>query len=359
MLSKAFKYCSLLFASCLLFIPHTMAFTGGGIPVECAGCVDATDKAAVTTAASVGEYIEAQTKALEMILEYVMNTQEYNAGVRERLVAETEDFKRSERALGMGARPFGACGEYEATAMAIQRDVAQRVVSENFSRLSKNRTRQSRQLPPGEPRMQKNVDDLIDVMEDPEAEDLVAPDVVFVEEPIPESDLEKFLRHLMLILNPFPVVTPSEEEIAEIIAHGTTGEREALAQALALQQRQEVAMKAVTMNVERNVQTLDPAAMKGLIELAKPYLANEPQWTGKLSPNQVDELLHTYRSTSPDWYTEVMSTESEFTLLREQTVMQATLLASMWELRKLIQQQLALSGFSETRSVSQAGLMSR
>lgn len=289
-----------------------------------------------------------------------MNTQEYNAGARERFIAETEDFKRSERALGMGAKPFGACGEYEATAMAAQRDVVHRIVGTTFVEHSKSRTRQSRDLPPGEPRMQKNVDDLIkELEEDPEGKEIIAPDYVLAQEPIPESLFAEFLRRLMLILNPFPVVTPSEEEIALIVAQGTTGEREALAQALALQQRQEVAMKAVTMNAERNVQSLDPAATKRLVELAKPYLADPSEWSGKLSQNQVDELLYSYRTISPTWHTEIMTTESEFALLREQTVMQAMMLQSMWELRKMVQQQLALSGFTETREVSQAGLMSR
>ena len=331
----------------------------GGIPVQCAGCVDATERAAVTTATSVGEYIEAQTKALELVLEYIMNTQEYNAGARERAIAETEDFKRSERALGMGARPFGACGEYEATAMAAQRGVAERITSTSVSSMSKRRTRQSRELPPGEPRMQKNVDDLIAVLEDPDAEELLAPDYVLSLDPVAESELPDFLQRQMLVLNPFPVVTPSDEEIASIVEHGTTGEREALAQALALQQRQEVAMKSVTMHTERNIQNLDPTAMKGLIDLAKPYLADAPEWNDKLSPNQLDELLHTYRIISPEWYTAIMTSESEFNLLREQTAMQATMLQSLWELRMLLQQQLALNGFSETREISQAGLMSR
>ena len=79
----------------------------------------------------------------------------------------------------------------------------------------------------------------------------------------------------------------------------------------------------------------------------------------KLSANQLDELLHTYRINSPEWYQTIATAEDTMLLEREQTMMMAELLASIWELRKSDSMINRQQTYQAARETSQAGMTTR
>lgn len=92
-----------------------------------------------------------------------------------------------------------------------------------------------------------------------------------------------------------------------------------------------------------------------------PYLSSEDQakLKGKISPNQLDELMATYRVRSSKWVKFVSSTPSQAAVAKEQTLLQAEILNQLFELKQVSKDMVKMLSFSESRNASQAGLQSR
>ncbi|MEH6688799.1 MAG: hypothetical protein V7693_16235 [Halopseudomonas sabulinigri] len=328
----------------------------GGIPVFCDNCAIATQNGAI----AIGEQIRGQTKILQEALNYQLNTSEYNAGVREAAIEDTRAAMHEERTLGKGSIPRDTCAVYSATGGRAQGSASSGAIREHLSKSSMTHTRQSRALPLGEPRTAYSVERVISELDD---EDLLVGEALMSDKPLNPEDQEAYadLKRLQnIVAVPFPVPTPSEVEIERVKEHGTPVEREQLAASIALQRRQELAAFVLDAMTERNTQRIDPAGMEQLLENRIGAENVEAlNLDEKLSPNQLDEILNTYRVQSPEWYIDVAESEDVIKLARDQSMMQAEMLNSIWELRKLVAQSLKLDAYDSIRDVSQTGLMSR
>ena len=357
MLSMACKSAVALFA--LIVCPLATAQSlGGGIPVYCYNCEQASKGAADAVVSTIG--IESQR--IIAALEASLKTQVAMDAQREAASGATEQKIRNAHAMdvAMGAKPKSACSQVGA---ASSRGMATSTAPRIRDRLAKNssdRNRRARTLPEGEPRQEYSNREIIEHLDNAD-EPVVAGKVVLEDQPINPEDSEglaKRRRDLEVLLNPFPVNTPSEKEVQRIKTNGTPREVAALAQSIAVQKRQEIGQYVHDEAFERNVQRLDPESVKFVIEAVSKYLSDEQkaELAGALSPNQLDELVATYRVRSDDWVAEAMTSESEFFYMREGLIVQAEVLNQLWELKQTMRDLLKLEAFKDVREVSQAGL---
>lgn len=326
----------------------------GGIPVYCYNCQTATQNAAI----SINEQIQAQTRALEEALSFIMRAQEYNAGAREAAIEETRAASREIATLGSQSLPRSSCSVYKATGGRTQGAISQTRIRSDLNRSTVAHNRQSRALPAGEPRQAYSIQRVIEELDDPE---LMIGQILMEDTPIDPDAPERLAdlkRRLNLVAVPFPVVTPDEKEIERIKETGTPTEREQLAASIVLQRRQELSQYVLDALQERNIQRIDPSGMEDIL-MHRFGSSGTVDVSSKLSPNELDEMLSTYRVNSPDWYVDVADAEDPIKLARDQSMMQAELLNSLWEVRKLLTLQLRLAAFDSVRETSQAGLTGR
>jgi len=340
-------------------MPHgamAIGINSGGIPVHCQNCQEATQSAAV----SINEQIKAQTKAIEFMLDYHLRAQQLAGGDREAAVANMDAAMREERAFGANSLPNDACSVYAGTGARSQAKASQKPIREDLAKSSKEHTRQSRHLPTGEPRNRYSATQVIEELDpkDP-ASSFLAGQVMFENTPIDPANAEelakaKRLQNLLAV--PFPVSTPSEKEVERIREGGTTTEIEQLAASIALQRRQEMATYILDTFFEERVQRIDAAGMDELVgkRTGKTFKPGD-----KLSPGELQELLSTYRVNNPDWYESLAEAEDAIVLQRDQSMMMAEILNSLWDMRQLMAMQLRLAALDSARETSQAGLMPR
>lgn len=354
-----FKTFSIATAGALLLCGNLQPAKAAGIPVYCWNCENASHNAAN----AMLDGLRSQTEALLNGADYVMRTSATLDAQRTAAAGATEQKIANSYAMepSLGAKPRSACGQLGAASMravtastaAPLRDVlADRTVAHN---------RAARNLSPGEPRDAYFEKQIITAFDDP---DFDAGKTAISDTPISAADtgaLDKSRKGLELLLNPFPVDTPSEEEITRIKASGSQGEKQRLAQTLALQRRQEVAQYVQDEAFERNIQRLDPGAIKYMINDISAYLSSDGKkmLEGNISPNQLDELMATYRVRSEEWVKQIQTSPSEAMARREQIAIQAEMLNQQWETKKVLEQLIRLLAMQESREVSQAGLQSR
>ena len=340
---------------------------GAGIPVECAGCENATREASSVTSNSIIDAIRLQTETIVNAMEYVMRMQ---------ATFDTSRRKSDERinqnyALNpaLGAKPRAACGHYGAAGVRAASTSAATEAADTVMSSNRQRNQRGRQLAPGEPRREYSVKEVLTAMDQ---EDYSGVNLVMKNSPVDASDkaaVTKALAELQLITNPFPVEEPSQTEIERIKSTGTPGEKERIAQAVVMARRQEIGQYPIAENFTKNQTTIE---LKGALgtplqnmwnEMKESLDANDPlvkqMATGRMSPNQLDQLVSTYRINSPKWVLNTTASASALGLQKDQTLMQAEMLNQMWLMNQKLGQLLNLAAMSDIREVTQGGLQSR
>ncbi len=350
-----------LAASIYLLPTHVFAIGigNGGIPVYCDNCAVATQNGAL----AIIQAMQASTKIIQDSMNYEMRVKELNAAQREAAIENTRAAIDEDKKLGVNSLPSDACGVYSTIGGRVQAGASRSAVRDDLARSTEAQSRQSRMLPTGEPRKEYSVNQVLAELDEPTPEELaIDPRPLAVQvasnDPIPEDELERIKRLINLILIPYPVATPSDEQAEAIKANGTPLQREQLAASLVMQRRQEVAAYSMDLLTEPNVQRIDSEAMRTFIE--DNLSAEIPEeWGDKISENQLRELLHKYRVSSPKWYLDVATAEDSISLERDQSMMLAEMLSTFWDIRQLLAQQLKQNTFESTREISQSGLQSR
>ncbi|MBA1250187.1 Uncharacterised protein [Pseudomonas luteola] len=330
-----------------------------GIPVYCFNC----EQGSYNAASAILDGQRSQTEALLNGMDYVMRTQQKLNVARDTAVAATQEKIKNSYAMepSLGAKPRSACGQLgAATVRAVAQNSAP-ALRKILALRTKRHNEVSKSLAPKEPRLDYNVGQVIKVLDDPSINEYGK--VVMADEPIDpsSSDLEKKRTLLEMLLNPFPVETPSQDDIDRIKKTGSPGEKKALAESIAVQRRQEVGQYVHDAAFEKNVQRLDASSLKYMLDDLTPYLSDEQKkmLSRKLSPNQLDELLATYRVRSEAWVKQVTTSPSTEMLQREQVLISAEMLNQTWELKKSIGELLKVASFAEVRTVSQNGMQTR
>lgn len=359
-------YAALAFTG-LLASSQAFAFGTAGIPVECNNCL--TERRALKAFEDQTESInktivnttKLQTDMLEALIEYLIQTTEINAGLRETAIGDTQAALREEVVYGEASLPAGSCSVYASTGARVQGKASEASIRNDLTFSTYRHNRQSRDLPDGEPRDQYSQRKVIEEL-DPdreEGDELMVGKEIMDGSPIDPADPEKlsFLKRLQnLLANPFPVETPSEVEVERIKVNGTPYEQSQLAASIALQRRMEVPQYILDALMERDIQRINPADLDFLNE-ARVGRVFSP--SARISPNELDEMLSTYRVTSKEWLEDVATAEDTISLARDQSMMQAEILNSLYEMRKLMVMQLRMQAMDSSRDISQAGLMGR
>lgn len=344
----------------LLFFLGGHEAQASGIPVVDILLIQTTSQGT----ASVVTAIQAQTKALADSMDYVMRTSQKLSLARDTALEKTKEMVRNSYAMepSLGAKPRSACGQLGAASIRAVANDSHEAVLKIVTKGTKAHSEVSRSLAPNEPRKDYNIDQVIKVLDDETVDEYGR--VVMSNDPIDPNDsaaLSKARTIQLMLLNPFPVETPSEADIERIKATGSPGEKQSLAQSIALQRRQEVAQFVHDQEFARNIQNLDTSSIEYMITDIEKYLSSDQKamLDGKISQNQLDELLATYRVLSPDWIKQATTSPSPEMVQREQMLMQAEMLNQMWEIRKNLTQISKIISFGEARTISQNGLQSK
>lgn len=360
MQSKAFNKSLMVLAMSAvsaLMLPTKASATG--IPVYCYNCQEGSSNAAH----SVLDGIRAQTEALLNGMDYVMRTEQELATAREVATSIAEQKIANSYAMepSLGAKPRVACGQMGAAALRGASSAGASKIRKVLAKNTDEHNKRNRKLAAGEPRRDyaiKEVLDVLDRTEDP----VVAGELLLEDTPI-EPGKEALLKALVnLLLNPFPVEEPSEADVKRIKENGTPQERENLARSVVMQKRSSVNQYVFDQSFERNMQTLDVAKVKYLLDDIENFLSDEDKAMikkGKLSRAQLDELMATYRVKSGKWVADVVVSPSEGNRERDQTLMLAEILNQLWQLNQTNRQISKLLANDMARDVSQSGLQSR
>lgn len=336
-----------------LFLSSGQAFATG-IPVYCFNCQEGSSNAAH----AILDGIRSQTEALLNGADYVMRT---NATLNMIGLQATQKIQNSkDLEPSMGAKPRPACGQAAAASVRGAVASAGAKTRAKLEVAAGNYNMQTRGLAPNEPRRDYSIGKVLDRMDKDEfhAAQLVMEDVPL--DPNSAGYADTF-KDTMMVFNPFPVEMPSDADIERIKKNGSPAEKEKMANAIALAKRQEVSQYQAVKSFEANTQRFDPAGFQYMLDDVVPYLSSEDQakLKGKISPNQLDELMATYRVRSSKWVKFVSSTPSQAAVAKEQTLLQAEILNQLFELKQVSKDMVKMLSFSESRNASQAGLQSR
>ncbi|MCF6783411.1 hypothetical protein [Stutzerimonas stutzeri] len=333
--------------------------TATGIPVYCYNCQEGSSNAAH----SILDGIRAQTQALLNGMDYVMRTEQGIATSREVALAIAEQKINNSYAMepSLGAKPRSACGQLGAAAIRNASAGNRAAIREVLAKNTMAHNQRNRGLAPQEPRRDYAIKEIFDYLDNPDTP--VNPGFVLLDETPIEPGQEAALKATMnLLLNPFPVEEPSAADVERIKSSGTPQEREDLARSIVMQKRTAVGQYVFDQSFERNRQVLDASKIDYLIKDIEKFLSDEQKdqlKTGKLSQQQLDEIMATYRIRSDKWVAQAVASPSSMNSMRDQTLIQAEILNQLWELNQTNRQIAKLLAADSVREVSQAGLQSR
>jgi hypothetical protein len=361
MLSMACKKALLYSAVAVGALTGSSMASATGIPVFCYNCQEATNNAAQ----SILDGLRMQTEALINGMDYTLRAQEKLATAREVAMGSTAEKIKNSYAMepSLGAKPRTACGQYGAASLRAMGVSSAPKLRNALTQRTQAHNNQGRNLAPGEPRRDYANNQILALLDD-EKTPVNSGEIIMSDEPVSASDptlLEKLRQLFELILNPYPVEMPPEEDVKRIKASGSPKERSDLAQAVALQKRQEVGQYIHDEAFEKNIQRLDPSTLQYMIKDTAKYLSDDQAAAlkGKISPNQLNELMATYRVRSDEWVKAVTTSPSEEMARRESLLINAEILNQTWEMNQNLTKLLKMSSFGEVRKTSKDGMISR
>lgn len=356
-----FKRLLLASAVSAIAIAWTAPASAVGIPVYCYNCQEATNNAAH----AVLDGIRSQTEAILNAMDYQMRAQEKLATAREVAMGSTQQKIKNSYAMepSLGAKPRVACAQYGAASLRAMGQGSSGKLRTALSQRTQAHNNQGRSLAQGEPRKDYSINQLITILDDPKAP-VYSGQIVMGNDPVNAEDmasLEKTRQQFELILNPYPVEMPTEDDVKRIKASGSAKEKSDLAQTIALQKRQEVGQYIQDQEFEKNIQRLDPSTVQYMIQDLSKFLSDDQNKAlkGKISPNQLDELMATYRVKSDEWVKSVTTSPSEAMAQRELMLIGAEQLNQLYQLNQTNTQILKMLSFSDVRNISKDGMISK
>lgn len=355
---KRISLCVAITSSVWLFAEPVYAT---GIPVYCFNCQEGSSNAAH----AILDGIRSQTEALLNAMDYSMRAQEKLATAREVASGSTaQKIKNSyDMEPSLGAKPRAACAQYGAAGLRATAQSSGPQLRQALTKRTQAHNNQGRNLAKGEPRKDYSINQIITVLDDPK-DPVFSGEMLLADTPVSGEDfsaLEKLRQKQELVVNPYPVEMPTEEDIKRIKSNGSAEEKNNLAQTIALQKRQEIGQYVLDEAFERNIQRLDPSAIQYMIQDLAPFLSDDQKRAlkGKISPNQLDELMATYRVRSDEWVKSATTSPSEAMARRELMLSNAEILNQLWDQKKVLNQILRVLAFSEVRNVSKDGMLSK
>lgn len=300
-----------------------------------------------------GENIHASTESIVRAIDYlgqslgmtIVNT-ETNSLKAERSLDITEDFNPDLAKTSIACTVLNAAGA-RAGGGRMSRSVA-KATSEYASK----ENMRTNQLPQGESRSAYNHKEAIDRLTDEEtAEDTV---LVFRDEPFEEDDLDKVMALVQYATNPIAQALPSQEDLDIIKEHGAPGEKSMYARVLVQNDRLKRMQMVLQEQKYNDLQKHDRDSFAYMLD--RLHLTDEQRAniTEKLSENQLNELMATFRGHSPDWVTEI-HTVGEKGILTDMALMNAEQLRLLWSIERGINTLVSITAQAEANRLNQEG----
>lgn len=352
MLSKVFKLSAL---GVVVFLGGYAQQASAGIPVYCFSCDDTVKN----VGHSILDGIRNQTEA-------ILNAENYSVKAAAKVaLAQDVALLKTERAIANAktyeptlTKPSTACASYKAANLrgAISGG-ATGEVKKALLAINSNHNLSSAQLSDTEPKREYFVTKIIERMYPDKKDEGVSSAKLVLSEPIPEGKLAETLEEVAFLSNPFPLDTPSLDALEHIKKRGSTGDQDSMARALISIDRTARAQAVLSDEVKRDAQLYDTSTI--LEEYVKKINAagtdeQRKLLKGKLSANQIDEVMATYRVRSPDWVSGTVASE-EILAVREQALIQAEILNQLWEIKTLLRDMKKMQAWSDVQNTVQSG----
>lgn len=330
-----------------------------GIPVYCFNC----EQASYAAANAILDGQRSQTEALLNAFDYTMRT---SASLQTAMVSKSGvTQQRVQNAYKMDpsiAKPRLACSQSSAATVRAGSTGAVRGLKNALTAKTIANNTRNINLPPGESRKEYSVKNVLAVLG---ADDAVDPSTVIMSQsPIPNdtSTIVAYRKTKDAVSNPFPVEMPAAEEVARIKAHGSAGEKEGLAQMLAIVSRQTVAQSVLDEDQANRIQIIKSDTVQDQLSYMTEAMDDDTKklWTtGTLSNYQMEELATSYRANSPTWIKQTSSGASEMALLKDTALMTAELLKQLGINNRLLRISNQLAALRDSREASQQGMQTR
>lgn len=352
MLSKVFKLSAV---GVVFFLGGYAQQASAGIPVYCFSC----DDTAKNVGHSILDGIRSQTEA-------ILNAENYSVKAAAKIaLAKDVALLKTERAIENAkthdpvlAKPPTACATYNAANLrgAISGG-ASGEVKKALLAINENHNFTSAKLSETEPKREYFVGKIIDRMYPDKKEDSVSSAKLILSEPIPEDKLAQTLEDVAFLSNPFPLDMPSLEALEHIKERGSTGDQDSMARALVNIDRASRAQAVLQDEVKKDAQLYDAGTILG--EYVKKINAagtkeQKALLKGKLSTNQIDEIMATYRVRSPEWVSDTIVGE-QIKAIGEQALIQAEILNQLWEIKVLLRDMKKLQAWADVQDTVQSG----
>lgn len=349
MLLKVFK---LWVLGAVLFFASQQA--QAGIPVYCYNCQEGSSNAGH----AILDGIRNQTEAILNAWGYAVKADAKVGLSKDVAIFKTERAIENAKAFEPSlAKPDTACTTYNSSSMrnAVSNSGGGKVTQALIG-IAKGHNQSASQLSETEPKREYFAAKVLERLELDNKDTSIGGAKVLLSEPFSEDKLAGKLEEVAFLTNPFPIETPSVESMKLIKSKGSTGDKDSMARVLVTNDRIEAAQTIILDEVKNDAQLYDGSSLKEYVKQVGASLSKEQKAVlkGKLSANQIDELLATYRVRSPKWVAKTM-TLSEVGVIREQALIQAEMLNQLWEVKSLLKTMKVMQAYSDVRDTVQSG----
>lgn len=321
-----------------------------GIPVMDAALIQGTGQGFQMT----GENIRVQTEALVNALDYSTKA---IAGV----IVDTEtNSVRTQRGLDVHrdytpevSKPAGACTSYAVAGSRASASAAGRVGAP-LAQHSHQRNLRAARLVADVPRAELAHTEAIRRLQDPKSTSTVT---VFESTPFTEKEYKDVMDTVLYATNPIPQPVPNQKELDIIEQHGSPENKSSYARVLVHADRLKRMQQVLMNQKDKDLQVYDPDAFKylfnedNLSDLADSY---KQMLSGRLSKNQIDELMANYRVESAEWVKRI-HTGGDRAVLNDVALMQAENLKLLWSISQSLETLISVTAQAEANRLNQVG----
>lgn len=355
MLLRGFKF-SLMGSVLLLGLVQGGHARAAGIPVYCFNCGESSHNAAH----SILDGIRSQTEAIVNAWGYAIKSQAKVDLSKDASLAKTNRAIENAGTYNPKlSKPRGACASYEGAAgrNAAAGAVSSTEVQKEIGKIAADHNSSASKLSDTEPKREYFVGKVLDRMH---GDDVDSSSELMVGVPFEGKELAKTLEKIAFVTNPFPVDMPSEKALKAIKESGSTGDKEAMAKVLVNSDRLKRSQAIIMSEKTKDAKLFDGLFLKMIIKSMISGLSEEgkKQYEGKISANQMDEIMTTYRVKSSDWVEKTMKL-NDTGLLREHAVTQAEILNQLWLVNKKLTQLIVMQAYADVQNTAQKGVTSK
>lgn len=350
MLLKVFK---LSVVGAVLFLGSQQA--SAGIPVYCYNCQEGSSNAGH----SILDGIRNQTEALLNGENYAVKAAAKVELSKDVALLKTERAIINQKTYDVElTKPDTACTSYRAANLrsAISGGVTGSLKKALIS-INGDHNMSAAQLSDTEPKREYFVGKIVDRMYPKKGEVAASSADLILSEPIKEDELAKKLEEVAFLSNPFPLEAPSHEALEHIKKRGSTGDQDSMARLLVANDRTARAQAVLSAEITKDAQIYDSGSiLKEYITKITAAMGDDKKdaLKGKLSANQIDEIMATYRVKSPKWVSDTVVSEGILPV-REQALIQAEILNQLWEIKNLLRDMKVMGAWSDAQNSVQSG----